>query len=114
MKNKQPEKVYLQQPAEMYLKSLRIAHIHLKTSITRKVQGRWITFPVEDNKGWSDLIIFLPNTQTIFVEFKWGKNKMQKCQVDKKVILEKLGFEYYVIYDIDVFIELIKSKINGG
>ena len=111
MRKKQPEKVYLQEPAEHYLHIKDIQFIHLKTSITRNIHGQWITFPVESNKGWSDLIVFLGIGKTLFIEFKWGKNKLKDYQNEKKGILEAMGYKYYVIKEFDVFKDLI-DKLN--
>jgi len=57
--------------------------------------------------GVSDLVIVLPN-KTIFVELKVGKGKQQATQKSFQANVEMLGYEYYLIYSLDEFIELSK------
>jgi len=57
--------------------------------------------------GVSDLIVVMPN-RVLFIELKWGKNKQQSSQKKFQSIIESLEHEYYVVYSIDEFINLMK------
>lgn len=60
--------------------------------------------------GVSDLICVLPN-KILFIELK---SKTGRQSIEQKAFMEKvegLGFDYYVIRNIEDFIELINEKI---
>ncbi|OQY13962.1 MAG: hypothetical protein B6I31_00010 [Desulfobacteraceae bacterium 4572_19] len=112
MRNRQLEKKLLQEPAETYLKLKNIEYIHIVSNITRMINKRFYNFSIPDNKDFPDLIIFFNGGITLFIEFKIGKNKLQKGQVIKKNKLENAGFDYYVVYDIDTFIDIVNRLID--
>lgn len=104
---------HLQCQCEDYLNLLNILFLHLKTSITRKINNKFLTFPVETNKGFPDLFIFLEDKNCFFVELKYGKNNLDNSQKEKKEKLEMLGFNYYVVYDFNEFKKIIENEKNG-
>jgi hypothetical protein len=108
MKNRKLEYQTLQKPAEDYLRIKNIEYIHLQTRITRLINGRWVTFPVEGNKDFPDLIIFL--SPVFFVELKLKGQKLTEGQIKMKKKLEKIGLLYYIIRDMRHFIKLIDKK----
>ena len=57
--------------------------------------------------GCSDLIVFLPG-KTIFAELKVKYNKQQDNQIEFQLLVETLGFKYYIIRSLDEFKNLIK------
>lgn len=61
--------------------------------------------------GASDLVLLLPNKNTIFVEVKHGKNKQSPNQIDFQNRVEKLGFQYWLVYSLEQFQEL--CRINA-
>ena len=61
-------------------------------------------------KGCSDLE-YNYDGKTYFIELKTPKGKQSKEQKDFQSTLEKQGFEYHLIRDLDSFINLI-DKIN--
>lgn len=64
-------------------------------------------------KGFPDYVVFLPNAITIFIETKSTNSKLSQGQKEVKNILEQMGYEYYVIDSIDVFLGLMKKYLGG-
>lgn len=60
--------------------------------------------------GVSDLIIILPNGKLIFVEVKHGKNKQSDNQRIFQSRVEKLGYDYWLVYSLDEFINLVEKN----
>lgn len=65
-------------------------------------------------KGFPDYVIFFPKTTTIFVETKSTNGKLSKDQKIVKEFLEQMGYQYYVIDSIDVFLNLMKEYLGGN
>ena len=57
--------------------------------------------------GCSDLIVFLPG-KTIFAELKVKYNKQQDNQIEFQLLVEILGFKYYLIRSLEEFKNIIK------
>lgn len=53
--------------------------------------------------GVSDLIMILPNGRLIFVEVKFQNGKQSESQKDFENRVKKLGFEYWLINDLQAF-----------
>lgn len=62
-------------------------------------------------KGFPDLQIILPNGNVFFVELKSKKGKQSPAQKKCHEWMMKRKLEYYLIDDLEVFKELIKSKM---
>lgn len=60
--------------------------------------------------GASDLNVIMPNGKLIFVEVKFGKNKQSDSQKEFQKRVEKLGFDYWLVYSLDEFIILVEKK----
>jgi len=60
--------------------------------------------------GRSDLSLYL-NKTAYFIEVKAPKGRQSEKQKEWQKIMEFHGYEYYIVYCLDDFIELIK-KIN--
>jgi hypothetical protein len=56
--------------------------------------------------GVADVIILQPNAHTIFLELKVGRNKQSNYQKLFEDNVKELGFEYYVIRNLDEVIKL--------
>jgi len=62
-----------------------------------------------NKKGSADVIVFLKNARTVWVEFKRPKNSKQSPdQVDFENKITKLGFKYYVVRSLDELIDALK------
>lgn len=61
-------------------------------------------------EGTSDVIVFLPDTRTIFLEFKQNGKPLTQDQISFRLKMESAGYIYFVITSVE---ELIKrlSKI---
>jgi hypothetical protein len=60
-------------------------------------------------KGVSDLIVCI-GKNTIFVELKFGNNNQTAAQKEFQKRVENLGFEYWLIYDVDDFKQKAQNK----
>ena len=60
--------------------------------------------------GVSDLIVLMPN-KCIFVEVKTEKGKQSDKQKEFQATVENLGFDYFVVRNLDEFKQKIKNKI---
>jgi hypothetical protein len=58
-------------------------------------------------KGVSDLVVILPNKQTIFVELKVGKNTQSESQKAFQRDVQALGFNYHLVYSLNEFKQII-------
>lgn len=105
----QKEKI-LQRKCEDYLSYLKVEFIHIVSCIQRKINGRFYNFPVEKNKGYPDLIIFLKD-KLLFVELKTDKGKVQDYQIEKFDKLNNLGYSVHIIRKFNDFKELIDESL---
>lgn len=60
--------------------------------------------------GVSDIIILLEG-KTLFIELKNGYNKQTDAQMYFENKVKQLGFDYFVIRDLETFKETIKSLL---
>lgn len=96
----------LQKQCEGLLQAKKIYYLHLVTAISRFVSGSLITLTVPQNKGFPDLMIFLPY-EPIFVELKVGRNSLTKEQREVKERLVALGYDYFVCRSFQEFENII-------
>jgi len=59
--------------------------------------------------GVSDIIVLM-NNKTLFIELKHGKNKQTPAQEYFENKVNTLGFDYFVVYDIDQFKNIINEN----
>jgi hypothetical protein len=52
-------------------------------------------------KGSSDIFVFIRGGKTLFFEVKSEKGKLSSDQIDFKNSIENLGFEYYIVRDVE-------------
>ena len=84
---------------------------------------KWLIFSVPNEGCWksrqyftnlgmltgvSDTII-VTDKEVVFVEFKAGKNRQSLEQRLFQTQVEQLGYKYYLVYDIETFINIIDS-----
>lgn len=65
--------------------------------------------------GFPDVMLLLPNSKILFVEFKAPKPHTSRLSLEQKQIgerLNKLGFNYYVIRDLDNFKKLVVENLG--
>jgi len=60
--------------------------------------------------GVSDTIIIFPN-KVVFCEFKTPTGKQSDSQIDFEARVNKLGFEYWIVRDLETFKNLVKCNI---
>jgi hypothetical protein len=60
--------------------------------------------------GRSDMVLYRDGVATM-IEFKIRDGVQSELQKEWQKIIEKENFEYYIIRDLDSFINLIRSKI---
>lgn len=65
-------------------------------------------------KGWPDRTIFGPSRLIFFIEFKAGKNKTSPHQNKWKRILTILGFNYYVVYNLEEAKTCLETEIGAN
>lgn len=53
--------------------------------------------------GVADLIILLPNAQTIFIEVKTDKGQESDVQINFEKNVSQMGFKYYVVKNLEDF-----------
>lgn len=100
MKRKESD---LQKQVNEYLDWINIKHIHLQTAITRIIKCPFCqqffkkTYSVEKNKGVLDHIIFFPGGKLLLVEYKIGKNKLTKEQIEWYEYLKNKKYEVLII-----------------
>ena len=82
-----------------------------KTQKERMLQGS-MNKSMGQCKGISDAIIFSPGASTIFIEFKIGKNKQSKAQVEFEADITNAGFNYFVVYTEKEFQEIINKHVT--
>jgi hypothetical protein len=58
--------------------------------------------------GVSDTIIVFPN-KVVFCEFKTPTGKQSDSQIDFEARINKLGFEYWIIRDLETFKKFVKN-----
>jgi hypothetical protein len=58
--------------------------------------------------GVSDTIIIFPN-KVIFCEFKTPTGKQSDSQIDFENRVNKLGFEYWIVRDLEIFKNLVEN-----
>ena len=61
--------------------------------------------------GVSDTIIVFPN-KVIFCEFKTPTGKQSDSQIDFENRVNKLGFEYWIVRDLEEFKKLVENARN--
>ena len=98
----------LQKQCESYLKSKGIYYIHTNNNAYKQKYRKGTDY----TKGQPDLIIFLQNGLTIFVELKVDNNVMSKEQVTFFAEMESIGFKFYLVYDYLEFWRIIKLYKN--
>lgn len=57
--------------------------------------------------GVADLCVMLPGGRAVFVEVKSSKGRQQDSQKEFEKKCEKLGFFYYVMYDLEDGLKII-------
>jgi hypothetical protein len=60
--------------------------------------------------GVSDTIIVFPN-KVVFCEFKTPTGKQSDSQIDFENRVNKLGFEYWIVRDLETFKNLVQCNI---
>ena len=63
--------------------------------------------------GVSDLIVILPNGKLIFVEVKKENGKQSDKQKDFEDRVNKLGYDYWLVYSLNDFKEIIKNDFRN-
>jgi len=58
--------------------------------------------------GVSDTIIVFPN-KVVFCEFKTPTGKQSDSQIDFEARINKLGFEYWIVRDLETFKKIVKN-----
>ena len=53
--------------------------------------------------GVSDLIILLPNAETIFIEVKTDKGKQSEVQINFQKKVSEMGFKYFLVKNLEDF-----------
>jgi hypothetical protein len=61
-------------------------------------------------EGVSDLIVVL-NNKILFVELKTSIGKQRQSQIEFEKTVSKLGFQYFVVRDLEQFQKLIENEI---
>lgn len=63
--------------------------------------------------GVADIQIVYPNDEYhgLFIEFKTQKGRQQQSQRDFQRAVERVGYRYVIVRDIDTFIETVKAHI---
>lgn len=59
--------------------------------------------------GVSDLIIFWPDRNGVFVELKAGKNKLTDAQCEFRTRISLMGFSFGTCRTLDEFVNFLKS-----
>lgn len=62
--------------------------------------------------GVSDLVVILPNEKILFIEVKFGNNKQQHNQLEFQKRIEELNYNYYVVYSLENFKQIICENLN--
>lgn len=65
--------------------------------------------------GFPDVTLLLPNSTILFIEFKAPKPHTARLSLEQKQIgerLKKLGFNYYVIRDLEDFKKLVVENLG--
>ena len=107
MKN---EKINLQSPAEKLLESMNIRFVHIQNNSHNQY------YRANQNKkfkGFPDLEIYFKHGKNVFVEFKnkgdESKNKKtREAQIEWEGYLVKNGYRYYLINEIEKFIDILE------
>ena len=60
--------------------------------------------------GCADYEILLPGGRAVWVELKTWTGKQSKDQVEFQREVEELGFEYYVIRNVEEFVKALEVK----
>jgi hypothetical protein len=63
--------------------------------------------------GVADLILLLAGGTTVFIELKYGKNGQSIKQKEFETISNSLGFNYYVVKDLNSFKQVVNYFINS-
>ncbi len=59
--------------------------------------------------GVSDLIVLL-NKKTLFIELKNETGKQRDSQKDFETVVQKLGFDYYIVRTLEEFKTIIENE----
>ena len=94
----------LQNPCQHYLDDLGIKYLRIAKTTSHYYDWN------KKLKGCPDLAALLNKGKVIFFEFKLKGNKLSKTQIEWRDYLLKNNYEYYIIYDIKDFIEIIKKN----
>lgn len=62
--------------------------------------------------GTPDIIIFFPNGKTVFMELKSDTGTQTDAQKEYQANIERLGFNYYLIFSIEQAMTVISSIVN--
>lgn len=111
----QPEpEEHLQSHCEHWLKLKKTVYLHLTTFLKLQCYecDSWINISVPGNKGITDLIIFLRNGITLFVELKSKEGKLFKEQKEFRDKILGLGFEHHVIRKFEDLQTLVNKKLR--
>lgn len=63
--------------------------------------------------GVSDLIVLLKE-KVLFIELKNEVGKQRENQKDFETLVQKLGFNYYLIRTLEEFKTIIENEIKSG
>lgn len=74
------------------------------------VVSKAVTFGFK--KGVSDLIVVIPN-KVLFVELKTETGKQREEQENFEKIVEALGFNYYIVRDLQTFKDIINNELQN-
>ena len=114
---KKPEYIEkgLQTRCEYYLKLNNISYIHLTTFLPVKCHkcNKWINKGIPGNKGLPDLVIFLDQGRTVFVELKSASGRLKDHQKEFKDTIEGLGHLYHIFRDFESFKKALDSYQNS-
>lgn len=91
----------LHKQCEALLKKLCISYLHLPKGVNKGYSK------TNQLKGFPDFAIFLKGAETIFVELKTEKGRLNMEQEAYKTILERLGYSFYVCRSLSAFESII-------
>lgn len=74
------------------------------------VVSKAVTFGFK--KGVSDLIVVIPN-KVLFVELKTETGKQREEQEKFEKIVKALGFNYYIVRDLQTFKDIISNELQN-
>jgi len=106
-KTRRHDEDFLQRQCEEFLLLRKIPYLHLRTRISYIRNGRWLHLPVEGNKGWPDLIVFVGRGKVLLVELKSATGAKSREQRQVFAELEASGYAVLIIRTLEDFMVLV-------